>query len=114
MYNIQATVRKDFFIPYPMLEQRFESFPSVNIIRKNISDMKQKGILNNNLRYRLAGINLDKLDELRKYDKYLQVISQYVDDVSIKIDNLISADTHVISFRNKNLEMYAKTGMNFA
>jgi len=114
LYNAQMTIRKDMFIPYPILEQWFESFPPVNHIRINISDMTQKGILDNNLRYRLAGINITKLDELRKYDKYLKAINQYVDDVSIKIDKLISADPQVINHRNKNLELFAKSGMNFA
>lgn len=113
LYYCQMTIKKDMFFPNPVLEQWFESFPSLSRIRRNVYDMKQKGILDSNLRYRLTRINLYKLDELRKYDKYLKAINQYVGDVSIKIDNLISADPHVTSFRNKNLEMFAKTTMNF-
>lgn len=107
LYNAQITIKNDMFFPYPILDQWFESFPSVNHIRNNISNMKQKQILDNNLRYRLARINLDKLNDLKKYDKYLKIISQYVDDVSIKIDNLISADPQVIKHREKNSKLFA-------
>ena len=98
--------------PYPILVQWFESFPSVSHIRKNINDMKQKRILDNNLRYRLTRINNDKLNYLKKYDKHLKAISQYVDYTSEKIDNLISADSLVIKQRSQNLKLLA--GMNFA
>jgi len=112
LYYCQITTSNDMFFPYPTLERWFESFPSVNHIRINISDMKQKRILDNNLRYRLARINIDKLNELGKYNKYLKAISQYVDDTSEKIDDLISADPLVISNRTKNLKLFA--GMSFA
>jgi len=49
LYNTQMTIRDDMVFPHPILEQWFESFPSVNNIRRNIYDMKQKGILDNNL-----------------------------------------------------------------
>jgi len=112
LYYLQTTIRNDIFFPQPTLERIFESFPSVNHIRNNICDMKQKRIFDNNLRYRLIRINNNKLNELGKYDKYLQQISQYVDDVSEKIDDLISADTLVIKQRTQNLKLLA--GMNFA
>jgi len=112
LYNAQMTIRNDMVFPYPILVQWFESFPSVNHIRKNINDMKQKQILDSNLRYRLTRINSDKLNYLKKYDKHLKAISQYVDDVSEEIDNLISADPLVIKQRTQNLKLLAR--MNFA
>jgi len=112
LYNAQMTIRNDMVFPYPILVQWFESFPSVSHIRKNINDMKQKQILDNNLRYRLTRINSDKLNELKKYDKYLKAISQYVDDTSEKIDELISADPLVIKQRTQNLKLLSV--MNFA
>ena len=114
LYYCQTTTRNDMFLPYPTLERWFESFPSVNHIRINISKMKQKRILDNNLRYRLARINIDKLNDLKKYDTHLLAISQYVDNTSEKIDNLISADPQIIIHRNKNLKLFAKSGISFA
>ena len=112
LYNAQITIRNDMVFPYPILVQWFESFPSVEHIRVNLSDMRQNGILDNNSRHSLVRININKLIELKKYDKHLKAISQYVDDTSEKIDDLISADSTVISHRNKNLKLLA--GMNFA
>ena len=112
LYHYQTTIDKDMAYPYPTLAQWLESFSSASTICRNVYDMKQKLILDNNLRYRLARINIDKLNYLRKYDKYLQEISQYVDDVSEKIDDLISADPLVIKQRTQNLKLLA--GMNFA
>jgi len=111
LYHWQTTIRNDIFFPQPTLERIFESFPSVNNIRNNICDMKQKQILGNNLRYRLVRININTLNELKKYDRYLQQISRYVDDTSEKIDDLISADPLIIKQRNQNLKSLA--GMNF-
>ena len=110
LYHYQMLIKKNMVYPYLTLEQWFESFPSVSTVCRNVYDMKQKGILDNNLRYRLARINIDKLDDLKRYDKYLQQISQYVNDVSIKIDNLISSDPQVINHRNKNSKLFI--GMN--
>ncbi len=111
LYYCQITTNNDMFFPYPTLERWFESFPSVDHIRNNINDMKQKRILDNDLRYRLARININTLNELKRYDKHLKVISQYVDYTSEKIDNLISADQLVIKQRTQNLKLF--TGMNF-
>jgi len=57
-------------------------------------------------------ININKLNELKKYDKHLKAISQYVDYTSEKIDDLISADPLVIKQRTQNSKLLA--GMNFA
>ncbi len=111
LYYCQITTNNDMVFPYPTLERWFESFPSVDHIRINISDMKQKRILDNNLRYRLTRINIHTLNELKKYDKHLKVISQYVDDTSEKIDDLISTDPLVIKQRSQNLKLLAR--MNF-
>ena len=111
LYNAQMTIRNNMVFPYPILVQWFESFPSVIHIRKNINDMKQKRILDNNLRYRLTRINIHTLNELKKYDKHLKAISQYVDNTSEKIDDLISADSLVIKQRIQNLKLLAR--MNF-
>ena len=112
LYNAQTTIRDDMVFPYPMLAQWFESFPSVEHIRINLFDMRQNGIIDNNLRHSLARININKLIELKKYDKHLKAISQYVDETSEKIDNLISADPLIIKQRNQNLKLLA--GINFA
>jgi len=112
LYHYQTTIDKDMAYPYPTLVQWLESFSSASTICRNIYDMKQKRILDNNLRYRLARININTLNELKKYDKYLQEISQYVDDASEKIDDLISSDPLVIKQRTQNLKLLA--GMNFA
>jgi len=112
LYDAQITIRNDMVFPYPMLVQWFESFPSVEHIRINLFDMRQNGIIDNNLRHSLARININKLIELKKYDKHLKAISQYVDETSEKIDDLISADPLVIKQRNQNLKLLA--GMNFA
>ncbi len=112
LYNAQITIRNDMAFPYPMLEQWFESFPSVEHIRINLFDMRQNGILDNNLRRSLVRININKLNELKKYDTYLKAISQYVDYTSEKIDDLISADPLVIKQRTQNSKLLA--GMNFA
>ena len=112
LYNAQITIRNDMVFPHPILVQWFESFPHIGHIRRNIYDMKQKGILDNDLRYRLARININKLIELKKYDKHLKAISQYVDETSEKIDNLISVDPLVIKQRTQNLKLLA--GTNFA
>jgi len=112
LYNAQITIRNDMVFPYPILEQWFESFPSVGHIRTNLSDMRQNGIIDNNSRHRLVRININKLIELKKYDKHLKVISQYVDDISEKIDELISADPLIIKQRTQNLKLLS--GMNFA
>ncbi len=112
LYDAQITIRNDMVFPYPILEQWFESFPSVGFIRVNLSDMRQNGIIDNNSRHRLVKININKLNYLKKYDIYLKTISQYVDDTSEKIDELISADPLVIKQRTQNLKLF--TGMNFA
>ena len=112
LYNSQITIRNDMVFPHPILVQWFESFPHISHIRRNIYDMKQKGILDNDLRYRLARINIHTLNELKKYDKPLKAISQYVDDTSEKIDELISADPLVIKQRSQNLKLLS--GMKFA
>jgi len=112
LYNAQTTIRDDMAFPYPILVQWFESFPSVEHIRVNLSDMRQNGIIDNNSQYSLVRININKLIELKKYDKHLKVISQYVDETSEKIDDLISADPLVIKQRTQNLKLLA--GMNFA
>ncbi len=112
LYDAQITIRNDMVLPYPMLVQWFESFPSVKHMRVNLCYMRQKGILDNNSRRRLVRININKLIELKKYDKHLKAISQYVDDTLEKIDELISADSLVIKQRSQNLKLLA--GMNFA
>jgi len=112
LYHCQMTIRKDMAFPYPTLVCWLELFSSANTICRNVYDMKQKQILDNNLRYRLARINIDKLDEFKKYDRYFQQINQYVDGASEKIDDLISADTSVIKQRTQNLKLFA--GMSFA
>jgi len=98
--------------PYPTLVQWLESFSSASTICRNVYDIKQKQILDNNLRYRLTRININTLNELKKYDKHLQEISQYIDDTSEKINNLISTDPLVIKQRTQNLKLLA--GMSFA
>jgi len=110
LYHWQTTINKDMVFPLLTLERTFELFPSVSILCRNVYDMKQKQILDNNLRYRLARINTHTLNELKKYDKHLKAISQYVDDTSEKIDELISADSLVIKQRSQNLKLLA---MNF-
>jgi len=42
LYNAQITIRNDMVFPYPILEQWFESFPSIHHIRINLFDMRQK------------------------------------------------------------------------
>jgi len=112
LHHWQTTINKDMAFPLLTLERTFELFPSVSILCRNIYDMKQKQVLDNNLRYRLARINIHTLNDLKKYDNYLKAISQYVDDTSEKIDALISADSLVIKQRTQNLKLLA--GMNFA
>ena len=112
LYNAQITIRNDMVFPNPILEQWFESFPSVDNIRINLFNMRKNGTLDNNLRHSLARININTLNYLKKYDTYLKAISQYVDDVSEKIDELISADPLIIKQRTQNLKLF--TGMNFA
>ena len=112
LYHWQTTIRKDIAFPLLTLEKSLELFPSASVICRNVYDMKQKQILDDNLRYRLVRINIEKLTELKKYDKHLQQISQYVEDVSEKIEDLISADQSVIKQRTQNLKLLA--GMSFA
>ncbi len=112
LYNAQITIRNDMVIPYPILVQWFGSFPSVKHMRVNLCNMRQDGILDNNSRRRLVRININKLIELKKYDTHLKAISQYVDDVSEKIDELISVDPLIIKQKSQNLKLLA--GINFA
>ncbi len=112
LYCWQTTINKEMVFPLLTLYRTFELFPSVSILCRNVYSMKQKQILDNNLRYRIVRININTLNDYKKYDKYFQQISQYVDDTSEKIENLITVDPLVTNLRDRNLKLFA--GINCA
>ncbi len=107
LYCWQTTINKEMAFPLLTLERTFELFPSVSILCRNVYSMKQKQILDDNLRHRIVRISISTLNDYKKYDKYFQQVSQYVDNASEKIEELITVDPLVTNLRDRNLKLFA-------